>query len=235
MKKKIFILLVIVILVFLGYLLFKNIKSRNSKINNELVNDKYESMYNSFTKTIMILDKYGKGQKVNLSNLSDHEKTEIIKALVDKNDYTDSKEKAEFNESIAKTRTIKKSVLIQKCKDYFDEECEFSDTMFIFPYNYKLEGDSYVGEAIIAGMEMNPGWDYKAATYSIEDDKLSIKGIAFYYDFDKYCNDEACTIVVDGADYEHILDYKDSFTQLTVNFKKNRNGSYKFVNVKIGD
>ena len=46
MKKKIFIILVIVILVFLGYLLFKNIKSRNSKINNELVNDKYESMYN---------------------------------------------------------------------------------------------------------------------------------------------------------------------------------------------
>ena len=236
MKKKILILIILVILIFIGFLIFKHFKSNgNNAFSDEQIKDKYQNMFNSFTGTIMLLDKYDKGQKVNLSNLSNHEKIEIIKALVDKNDYTDSKEKAEFNESIAKTRTIKKSVLVQKCKDYFDDECEFSDTLFIFPYNYKLEGDSYVGEAVIAGMEMNPGWDYKAATYSIEDDKLSIKGIAFYYDFDKYCNDEACTIVVDGADYEHILDYKDSFTQLTVNFKKNRNGSYKFVNVKIGD
>ena len=170
MKKKILILIILVILIFIGFLIFKHFKSNgNNAFSDEQIKDKYQNMFNSFTWTIMLLDKYDKGQKVTIEKLSDHEKIEIIKSLVDQNDYTDSKEKAEFNESIAKTRTIKKSVLVQKCKDYFDEECEFSDTMFIFPYNYKLEGDSYVGEAIIAGMETNPGWDYKATTYSIED------------------------------------------------------------------
>ena len=236
MKKKVLVLIVLVILIIIGFLLFKNLKSKeNNAFSDNQIKDKYENMYNSFTSTLMILDKYDKGQKVSIGKLSDHEKTEIIKALVDKNDYTDSEEKAEFNDSLAKTRTIKKSVLVQKCKDYLDEECTFPEEMFIFPYNYKLEGESYVGEAVIAGMEMDSGWEYKATTYSIEDDELSIKGIAFYYDLDKYCADEQCTNIVEGADYEHILDYKESFIQITVNFKKNKNGTYRFVNAKIGD
>jgi hypothetical protein len=234
MKKKVFILVFIVLLLLFSFLLFKKLQN-NRSINTDQIKDKYENMFNSFTSTLMILDKYDKGQKVTQGKLSDHEKIEIIKSLVDKNDYTDSEEKAEFNEKIAKTRTIKKSVLVQKCKDYFDEECEFPETMFIFPYNYKLEKDNYVGEAVITGMEMNPGWEYKAASYSIEDDSLAITGIAYYHDFDKYCSDEACSKVVDVVDYDHILDYKDSFTQIIVNLKKNKNGSYKFVNVKIGD
>ena len=232
--KKIIFFLVLIILLVCGFLLFKNIKN-DKPMSNENIKDKYENMFNSFTSTVMILDKYDKGQKVNQGKLSDHEKIEIIKSLVDSGDYTDSKEKAEFNEKIAKTRTIKKSILIQKCKDYFDEECKFPESMFIFPYNYKLEGDSYIGEAVITGMEMNPGWEYKASSYSIEDDDLSINGIAYYHDLDRYCTDDTCNTVVDVIDYDHILEHKDSFTQIVVNFKKNKNGSYKFVNVKIGD
>ena len=236
MKKKIFILLVIVVLLVLGFLLLKNHQSKsNNSFNGEQIKDKYENMFDSFTDTLMLLDKYDRGQKVSFGNLSDHEKIEIIKSLVDKNDYTDSKEKAEFNEDLAKTRTIKKSVLIQKCNDYFDGDCNFPETMFIFPYNYVLDGDTYEGEAVITGMEMGAGWEYKASTYSIEEDKLSIKGVAFYYNFDKYCSDETCNNVLYNADYDHILDYKESLIQITVNFKKNKNGSFRFVNIKISD
>ena len=93
MKKKIGILIILCLLLVGEIFLYK--KVRPSTEENIIVTTiNYEQIFNAFTGTIMVRDKYDLGQKVTKNKLSDNEKLEIIKALVDKNDYTDSKEKA---------------------------------------------------------------------------------------------------------------------------------------------
>lgn len=197
------------------------------------VNDEYERIFNSFAGKIAIMDTNKKSVKLN--DIDDEAKLDIVKGLLTKKDYVDSKEMSDFNDEIAKYRTIKKSTIQNYLTSYFNSKMSLPDSFFIFPYDYTLVDDQYVGEAIITGMEMGDGWYYQAATYILTKTKLSIIGFAYYNDFMQYCADELCNNVVESATYENLVDYKDSFPKVVVNFTVNEDGSYRFVNEEIGD
>ena len=249
MNKKIdikYFYLAIGICVILGSCLFLrgHDNSSSNKIKKETkdeevvtakdIEEPYDKIFNSFTGVMQVMDV--DKTVVDKSYLTQDDELNIITQLITKDDYTESKEKADFNEELAKYRTIKKATLEGLLKNYFDDQFTLPDNLFIFPYDYTLTGDSYIGEAIITGIIGEPGWQYEPVSYTLSKSKLTITGFAYYDDFyeGRMCADELCNKVVDGANYNNILDYKDSFVKITVNFE--RNGKvYKFMNITKGE
>lgn len=240
---KYFYFLIVICLVLGACLLFKNHDKPKKENNNEVQEAKpvtksiaypYDVIFNSFTGVSQVMNV--DGNKIVKKDLSQDDEFNIITQLLTKDDYTDSKEKSEFNEELAKYRTIKKSTLDRLLNNYFADQFSLPEQFFIFPYQYTLTGDSYIGEAIITGLVGEPGWQYQAVSYTLSKDKLAIDGFAYYDDFyeNRICKDEQCLSIVNGANYDNLLDYQDSFTKITVHFARH-DKEYRFIDIVKGE
>lgn len=244
---KYFYLVIGICILLAGCLLLSNRdKKPKDKVSNEItkkdiaktkdIESPYDMIFRSFTGVIQVMDVYPDEKIINKDVLTQDDEFNIITQLLTKNDYTESDQKADFNEELAKYRTIKKSTLDNLIENYFDDHFDLPDTIFIFPYSYTLTGDSYIGEAIITGIVGEPGWQYEPVSYTLSNDKLSITGFAYYDDFyeGQMCADALCNKAIDGANYENILNYKDSFPHITINFDR-KGSAYRFVNITKGE
>ncbi len=206
----------------------------DEEISEESLDIDYELMFNVFAGIIDMMGSYPTQNIVSKSELSQDIEFIIAQCLLTQDDYTDSEEMADFNDEIAKYRTIKQSVLKKIVKDYFNEDFNLPKSFTIFPYNYQLVGDNYVGEAFIGGVEGFPSWNYEVDTYKATKTKLSIIGYAYFEDFGQICVDEPCNNVLEGADYRNVLNYKDSLTKITVNFDR-YGDAFRFANITKGE
>ena len=106
---------------------------------------------------------------------------------------------------------------------YFNTPIEYPQEMWLFPANCSLKEDRYQCKEIATGGEAKSGFIYLPRDYSVENNELSITGLALYSfpgergfltdrNGRQYCEDNGIRFVT-----QCLYDNQDKFTKITLN------------------